>query len=269
MFEKIIEIKGEKTGPVSIILAGVHGDERCGVEAMGKVLKNLEIKKGRVLFGYGNPRAIAANRRFVESNLNRMFRENNLLSIKEKSSYEYRRARLLKKYLNQASALLDLHASSIPKSRSFAICEDNAKSIVEYLPADLIVSGFDAVEPGGTDYYMNKLGKIGICLEAGYGPDLKSVKIAEEGIYAFLKARGHLENNLVSRRQSRIRIYEKYYSKTANFFLTKSFENFEVVAENQIIGTDSKKKIRAAKRSLILFAHNCRKIGSEAFLLGE
>ena len=197
-----------------------------------------------------------------------MFNCDEQLTMSEKESYEYGRAQFLKNYLNKSEALLDIHASSIPNSRAFAICEANAKEIIKFFPIDLVVSGFDKVEPGGTDYYMNSIGRVGICLECGYINDPRSTKIAEESVFAFLKARGHMTNNLVAQKQSYVRMFEKYFAKTDKFTLSKSFENFEVLRENYIIGIDGQEEVRTSKRSLILFAHNGTKVGDEVFLLG-
>lgn len=269
MYEDITELRGKEKGPTSIILAGVHGDERCGVEILKKTLLNLEIASGRVLFGYGNPKAIEVNRRFTEANLNRMFKDTTQLSKDEKQSYEYARAQFLKTYLDQADALLDIHASFTPRSTPFIICEMNAKDIVKYLPVDLVVSGFDNVEPGGTDHYMNRTGKIGICVECGYLNDPKSIQTAEESIIAFLKARGHLPNNIPPKKQSHIRVYDLYTTETNNFTLSKPFNDFEELLKDQIIGTDGKNDVFAQKESVILFARNVQEAGDEAFLLGE
>jgi len=269
MFEKIIQLTGKKKGLTSIILAGVHGNEKCGVIALKKILPNLKIEKGRVFVGFGNPRALKTNKRFTEANLNRMFKKNSLLSKKEKESYEYKRAQFLKKYLRKADALLDLHATTTTNSKPFVICEKNSKKIVKYLPVRLVVSGFNKVEPGGTDYYLNNLGKIGICVECGYNQDPKSVKVAQKNILAFLKARGHLVNNLQPKKQKHIRMYSLYLTKTNNFTLAKSFVNFEKITKGQLVGLDGTKKVRAKKNSIILFACNRKKSNEEAFLLGK
>lgn len=263
MFEEIIQVTGNTSGPTSIILAGVHGDEKCGVEALQNIIPNLEIESGMVFFAYGNPLAIAKNVRYTESNLNRMF------SVNAQSSYEYQRAQFLKTYLDKADVLLDLHASSIPGSKVFAICEPNAAGIVDYLPTDLVVIGFDAIEPGATDGYMNNNGKIGICLECGYYKDPKSTNLAEQAIFNFLKARGHITGDVRSVKQSYVRMFKKYYATTDNFKLAKSFENFEVVESGQLIGTDGQIEITADNRCLILFANDGRYVGEEVFLLGE
>jgi len=269
MFEEIAQLVGKGKGPISIILAGVHGDEKCGVETLEKILSALEIERGRVLFGYGNPRAIKINKRFTEANLNRMFKNYNLLSKNEKESYEYKRAQFLKIYFSQADALLDIHMSFTPKSRPFIICEANAKGIIEYLPIDLIVSGFDKVEPGGTDYYMNSIGKIGVCVECGYLGSPESAEIAERSILAFLEARRHISNNATPAKQSYIQMYDLYTIKTNNFTLSKPFNDFEEISKDQIIGIDGRKQVRVEKDSVILFARNRKQVGEEAFLLGE
>ena len=269
MYEKVIIIKGKDKGPTSMILAGVHGNEICGVKALEKLIPCLNINAGKLIIAFGNPKAIRLNVRFTEANLNRMFKKNSQLTGKEKSSYEYKRAQYLKKYLNQVDCLLDIHASTTPNSQSFIICEPNARTIAKYLPTRVIVSGFDDVEPGGTDYYMNKAGKIGICLECGYLRSSRSKIIAEKGILAFLNARGNLNTSKAIRKQSHIQMYEKYYTKTDNFKLSKKFSDFEKLDAGQIIGFDGKNLIKAPKSSIILFAQNVNKIGGEAFLLGK
>jgi succinylglutamate desuccinylase len=269
MLEKIIKIKGSTKGPTSIILAGVHGNEKCGILALKKIIPSLKIERGQVFFGYGNPQAIKKNIRFIDSNLNRIFKDGDLLSTADKHSYEYKRAQYLKKYLDRADALLDIHASHTPNSIPFIVCEKNAKEIVKYLPVDLIVSGFDKIQPGGTDYYMNKIGKISVCVECGYFEDSKSTQIAEKIIYAFLKARGHIINNNTPRKQSHIKISSIYTTKTNAFKLTKQFKDFEKITKGQLIGIDGKKEVLTKQTGVILFARNRNQAGEEAFLLGK
>ncbi|MBI4086990.1 succinylglutamate desuccinylase/aspartoacylase family protein [Candidatus Kaiserbacteria bacterium] len=268
MLEDMIEFRGKEPGPTSVILGGVHGNETCGVEAIRNILPNLAIEKGRVFIGYGNPRAIAANQRFTEANLNRMFKPDDQLSQREKESYEYGRAQFLKTYLNQADALLDIHASRVQHSRRFVICEDNGLPTAKYLPADLVVSGLDAVQPGGTDYYMNSIGKIGVCIECGYLGDPESTDMAVKSIFSFLATRGHVTRETSSREQSRLQVFYMYVTKSSSFSLAKPFEDFETLREGQLIGQDGIEEIHAPRDCVILFSGNRQKAGDEAFLLG-
>ena len=267
--EKFVELRGVEDGPTSVILAGVHGDERGGIEALKELLPDLTIQKGRVFLGYGNPRAIVENKRFTEANLNRMFKDDSLLSLEERGSYEYARAQVIKTYLDEASALLDLHASYVPDSPPFIICEPNAQEIVEHLPTDTVVAGFDAVQPGGTDYYMNAKGGAGICVECGYLSDKDSVGVAKDAILRFLAARGHISGNFISIDKTYFSIYEMYVTKSSEFKLAKKFRDFDTLPPGTLIGLDGSMEISAPKESMILFARDCNGAGQEAFLLGE
>jgi len=269
MNTEIIEVKGRESGPASMILAGVHGNEKCGVKALQNLLPSLQITRGTVFIGYGNPLAIERGVRFLDSNLNRMFKPSELLSEKDRASYEYDRAKFLKTYLARSGALLDVHASLAPNSRPFVICESNAQGIVEYLPADLVVSGCDQVEPGGADYYMNSIGKIGICIECGYAAAAQSIRTAAESILSFLQARGHIENRQIARKQSYIKVRGIYITKTDSFILSKPFADFEEISAGQLIGIDGEEEVRAERDSLIFFARNRGRAGDEAFLVGE
>jgi succinylglutamate desuccinylase len=265
MNQEFIELKGNINGPISIIVVGVHGNEACGVFALEELLPTLKINAGTVWFCLGNPLAFDREDRQVDVNLNRLFREE--LTEEEKNSYEFGRMQFLKQYLDRADALLDVHASFTPEAKPFVICEDNAFSVVSHFPVDLVVSGFDEHEPGGTDYYMNKLGKIGICVECGYFGDQQSTANAKKSILAFLQMRGHLPLEQEPREQSKIRIFKLYKTKTANFVLEKQFADFEPLGKGQLIGMDGSEEIRAEKDCQILFALSREERGKEAFLL--
>jgi predicted deacylase len=198
-----------------------------------------------------------------------MFKSDALLSKEERNSYEYDRAQYLKQHLRSANALLDIHASNTPESRPFLICEQNAYGIANELPIDLIVSGFDVLQPGGTDCYMNAHGKIGMCVECGYAKDPDGLNIAEEYLFSFLIAQGNLLGSTKKRKQSHIQMKSMYLTKTDRFSLVKDFDDFEKVKAGQIIGTDGDEMITAPSDAIILFARNRDKISEEAFLLGK
>lgn len=267
-------VKGRNNGKNVLILGGVHGDELPGIWAIENVLPKINIKNGLITYGIANPRAVKIHKRFTEENLNRMFYDKNAI---DKNSYEYKRAQELKKIMNKHDILLDLHSSSIKDTPAFAICEPNSYNIVKSLPVEYIVSGFDEHEPGGTDYYMNKIGKIGICIECGYHSNKESKKIAEQSIYNLLT---HLNmiNDIMTRstqtsnyknKQKYYKVFYKHFAKTNTFKLKKYFKNFENLRKNELIGYDGITEVRAQKDAIILFAHNGSKIGDEVFLLAE
>lgn len=268
---KIINcLNGDEEGPISTIIACTHGNELCGLSAFKKLIPILKIEKGQVFFIIGNPNAVVINDRFDEANLNRMYKPVEEYTEDEKHLYEYNRAQFLKYYLNISDALLDIH-SSWNKSEPFVICEKNAIDIVKFLPDDFkrIVYGFDSIEPGGTDYYMNSIGKIGICVECGQHDDVKTSLVAENAIISFLKSRGHISSDLKSNlNREFIQMNLLYHTKTDSFKLAKEFDDFDYLKENQLIGFDGGLEIRAKNDSYIIFAKNRNTKGEEAFLSG-
>lgn len=267
--EEIIELSGKEKGGTSIILVGVHGNETCGPQALDTLLPYLSITAGKVIFIYANPRAIMQGARQTEANLNRMFKPDDQLTAEQLASYEYRRAQELKPYLEQADVLLDIHSSSNPDSVPFIICERNGFSIAQSLPGDRAVFGFDQVEPGGTDYYMNSIGKIGLCIECGYSQDPRAVTVAKDAITNFLTLRGHIQGPVATYRKRVIQMYQLYISKTDRLTLAEPFADFAEINKGKSIALDGDTPLTTEKDSIILFAQNCGKVGEEAFLLGE
>jgi succinylglutamate desuccinylase len=260
---------GKYAGSVSVIMAGVHGNEPCGIRAMVEVLSQTQIEYGTVHFIVGNPRASNKKIRFTEMDLNRAFRRD--LCYKEKSAYERARAEHLKHYLDGASALLDIHSSGTPNSRPFVICEENALPIARMLPVEIMVSGFDAVCPGGTDEYMNRQGKIGICIECGQNEDPQAITRAKEAILAFLEVRGHISErpqSKVSELNRRVKINMIYITRT-NFVLAKAWPDFGYVNYGDLIGHDGGFPVYSERDGVILFPDNCNTADEEAFYFGH
>lgn len=271
MEETYIRLEGKIPGGTSLLLVGTHGDERCGIEAIEHLLPKLNIQKGTVLIEYGNPRAIEQNIRYTEANLNRMFKPDSQLTSQEKESYEYARAQYLKALMHEAEVLLDIHASFTPESKPFLICEPNAFEIAAQLPFDTVVSGFDMVEPGGTDYYMNSNGKIGLTAECGYLGNISTTDYAIETILRFLEARDHIssvEKDVAISLQEHINMHALYLTKTEAFKLGRPFADFEHISKGTLIGIDGEVPITAQEDSIILFARDRERVGEEAFLLG-
>jgi uncharacterized protein len=261
-------IRGESPGPISIILGGVHGDETCGVDIVMLLQRNLYIEKGTVYLCIGNPRAVEQNRRYTEQNLNRMFRPATEYSAEVRSSYEFQRAQELKAVLLKGDALLDLHASPTLGSPFFAICEENAMGIVSQMPLAKVASGFNAVEPGGTDYFMSSNDRIGVCVECGYQGDPTTRERASQVVDSFLKTRGHIDGPVsLQASQEYFRLYRIYYSKSDTFRLAKSFFDFEFLAKGSLLGVDGNEKVVVDSDSYVLFAQNCDRKGAEAVLL--
>lgn len=268
----LITIKGSKPGPTVSILVGIHGDEICGPKALQKLLPKLKIKTGKVFFVYGNLLAIKKGVRQINLNLNRCFKPISEFTKQEKKSYEFKRAQIIKKYLDQSSTFLDIHSSSSKESIPFIICEKHSFDWAKKLPFSLRSSGWDKLEPGGTDYYGNKQKKIAICVECGYHNNPKAVNKAIESIKTFLQLTGNLSKPKKSwpkTNQKYIKVYKIYHTKTDHFALIKKFADFQWLPKNTTIGFDGNQPIKNSQAGYIIFARSQQKKQAEAFLLGK
>ncbi len=269
--KNIITIQGSLPGKTLTIVAGIHGNEICGIKAFEELIPKLKINAGKVNFVYGNVKAIEKNKRQIDVNLNRIFKPEKGLSKKEKESYEYQRAKELKKIFNQSDALLDIHSSRNKKSIPFAIVAAKNFSLAKKMPFKIISSNWDKIEPGGTDDYMNRQNKINICAECGYNLDLKSILMAKKIILIFLQLMGNITPTikLPDYKQKSIKAYSVYQNKNKHFRLAKKFKDFEKIKKNTLIGFDGKEKIYCHNDSYIIFARNCKNINEDAFVLGK
>ncbi|MFA5270110.1 MAG: succinylglutamate desuccinylase/aspartoacylase family protein [Patescibacteria group bacterium] len=267
----VITLTGSQPGKTVTIMGGVHGDEVCGVQIIDKLRRNLKVDRGTVHLIYGNPRAIQAGKRFVEVNLNRVFREPSELNEKQGVSYEAKRARELMPYLVASDALLDIHSSNTPDSPPFVICEANSYELAKHFPFATISSGWDVLEPGGTDAYVNTGGGQGITVECGYHLDPKAPEIAEETAWEFLKLMGAIDGEQPLPKvpiQTHIQVWHIHITKH-NFRPARVFQDFEWLQPNELIGHDGDEQVMAPAASCILFCRKREDPGEEAFLLGR
>lgn len=268
--EGVTIIEGEEKGEALTIMVGVHGNEVGGILALKEIIPQLHIKRGVVHFILGNPRAIEKNVRFIDENLNRLFVAENKLNEQQKKSYERKRAIELIPYLRESKALLDLHASASVHTTPFLICESHSFEIAKKLPFSIRSSGWDVLEPGGADWFMNQNGGSGICAECGFLNDPQSKNVASQAIYAFLSFFGAIENlpgelNIKKQRE----IFVNYIYKThENFTPQKDFKDFDLVKKEQPIGSDGRKVIVAPEDGVVIFVRKREKPNEEAFLFG-
>lgn len=270
--DSVLIVESSVAGPMSAIIVGVHGNEPCGPDALKKILPTLKLDAGTLYIILANPRALKEKVRFTEFNLNRAFKDTSEYKASIKKTYEYKRAQYIKRILNNVEATLDLHSTK-NKSDPFIICEKNALSLVSNFPKRITrtVSGFAKVQPGATDDYMYRHGKIGITVECGMHTDKRASNIAEQAIMTFLKNRGHIKDkkiNTIKSNREHLTVKKLYITKT-NFVLAKEQDDFVWIKKGYVIGFDGTKKIIAPYDSYLLFAHNCNNSDMEAFLLAK
>lgn len=264
-------LEGTVPGKDVVIIAGIHGNEPCGMRAFDEILPTLAIDAGRVTFMLGNPKAIERGVRFIDANLNRLFKPDELIPDTQKSSYEYARSRELMPLLAQADFVLDIHSSGTVGSTPFAICDRQRVSETRILPFPILSYGWDTLEPGGTDDFVTGRGGFGVCVECGYHEDAEAVVRAQASIFAFLAMSGALQ--LSSESDSGVAQQEievlRIHKTATNFTPSRFFSDFEKVSSGMLLGRDGEEEITAPFDGVVIFVRTRLAPGEEAFILGR
>jgi succinylglutamate desuccinylase len=96
------------------IVGGTHGNELTGVYAIERFRQLPDLIKRQsfeCMTLVANPRAIAANRRYIDRDLNRSFDSEDLVNP-GLTNYEEQRAKEIAKELQSADLIIDLHSST-------------------------------------------------------------------------------------------------------------------------------------------------------------
>ncbi len=199
-------LKANQVGPEIVIYGGIHGNEPAGVEAIIKFCQLLELSKinhisGSITFILGNPAAYILDRRFVDSNLNRVFDLSPVdypevfapvpktKTILQKSNYEKTRAREIQTYLSSLSRLdysLDLHSVSVGDLR-MAIChQSQIQFLSEFTSFDIQWAYSSKCMTGTTMDEGIRRGAWSYVIECGNHSDPEAFKFGLEHILRLL-----------------------------------------------------------------------------------
>jgi hypothetical protein len=161
----IWQVQGSNPSPHFIVLGGVHGDEKTGIEVVKKLHSLFSSEKQRLAQGtltliLGNEEAIRMNKRGTspEHNLNRMFTEYHL-SGPVLDFYESHRAQELAPLLKSADVSIDIHSTSVP-SQPFLPCAFTPRHerIYKWFDAGIVLTDPDYIlggERATTDEYVD------------------------------------------------------------------------------------------------------------------
>lgn len=140
-----------------LIIGGLHGNEPLGIEVCKK-LKKMKIPNVDIL--YGNGKAIRANKRFIERDLNRVFPGNT-------ESYEGRRAKQIMLTCKKYDFVIDFHNTNCPKNNCGFVGGNNwqdAGNLASFLKLKrLIIADYDCI---------NKYVKNCLSVEVSIGDEL-------------------------------------------------------------------------------------------------
>ncbi len=170
-----------KPGPTLLVLGSVHGNEKCGTQAIGRAAMELRsgifsLDKGKLVVApICNPEAYRRNKRYHEVNLNRVVKKHDKPSL-----YEHGLANELTAIIDGCDLMLDLH-SYTGGVKPFLFVEYDTPDERAYAAAMRIphwVKGWNALYhdkaelwQGDTCTYAFEKGKLAILVECGQHDD--------------------------------------------------------------------------------------------------
>lgn len=159
------------------IAGGTHGNELTGVYLVKKFRQNPDLiarSSFETLAFLANPQAIAAVRRYVDTDLNRCF-DRGTLQKPEVGTYEEQRAQDLYQTLVGTAAsrvdfLLDLHSTTANMGLTVILVNQhpfNLQLAAHLVATDPAVKVYSAYQPGKPLTFLNSLCELGFAIEVG------------------------------------------------------------------------------------------------------
>jgi succinylglutamate desuccinylase len=222
----VVKISEDLTGPHVVMFGGAHGDEVSGVHAIEKLLfdffgGNRALTRGSLTLARCNDHALAAERRYIKHNLNRLFREDYGVEI-DRASYEFNRAQQLKTVLRDCNYFLDFHSAPIAQE-PFLVAERGAVQFFAKLGIPRIITGWNKFSGGAiggdAENYANAQGAKSATLESGSHFEKRSNDVAYRTAISLLSLLGMIVG-VEEQAATQAQIFEIYA------VVTKEFDDF-------------------------------------------
>ena len=267
-------------GPRLVCVAGVHGNEPAGVAAVERVAARLAASGARLDGGLvalaGNLQALAAGRRFLDRDLNRMWSEQGLAAARAGARATREDEELaaldaeLEREIDAAPGrvvLLDLHTTS-GTGPAFVVLDDalaNRRFALAF-PVPLVL-GLEEELVGTLVFHLASRGVTCVAFEGGRHDDPASVERCAAAIWLALEAVGMLPRGLRAEadaarrllRESRgagPQLFEVLYRHRIGprdeFRMSPGYASFDEVERGQSLAVDRNGTVVSPLRGRIL-----------------
>jgi predicted deacylase len=275
-----------KAGPKIVLMGAIHGNEVCGTQAIQQLIDNLhtgtvKLERGSLLLiPVANPKAYKQGTRFVEKNLNRIFKK-----TEHPHSYEETLANQLTELLQDCDILIDfhsIHTQGWPFAMHFDFFTDIEEQIIKASGVPFVIKGWDTAYArslsGATDKgqskhtvsFMHDLGKIGIGIECGQHEDENSIVVASDTINRLLAYFGLIDRQFeITDHQKTVYLEHVYFRQSEQDLFKQDFYHGQILAKGDVIAHCVDGDILCPKDNMmILFPRPQCPVGEEWFYMG-
>jgi predicted deacylase len=298
----VVPADGAARGTLLLVLGGVHGNEPAGVRAIRRVLAELERlgKKvnGRFVGLTGNTRALAQGRRFISTDLNRLWTDERLASlggsgapVRDPEALE-QRALLgaFEQHMNadwERVVLLDLHSTSAG-GPPFTIVSDTLQNrpIAFGLPVPVLLGLEERIQGTLLSWFADQ-GHVALCLEGGQNDLPSTVDHHVSALWLTLVSTGLLRPEdvpdlelhrarLTNSARSLPAVVELRYryglQEGVHFEMRPGFQNFQPVGRGEVLArvdTGNGPRDVASPMAGRLLMPRYQALGDDGFFLGR
>jgi predicted deacylase len=290
---------GSGSGPTIVVTAGLHGNEPAGIFAFIDFLEELRTNspplKGKVIGLAGNLAALQKGVRFIDADLNRLWRSETVQSNGCQSGQpasepcsELRELRELyaeiKRILATESGpfyFVDLHTTS-SVSPPFIPFDDTLsnREFIRRFPVPGIL-GIEEYLPGTLLSYLLRYGVVAFGYEAGRHDDPRSVEFHRAMLALCLERAGCLDRSYVPQWTQKEELLKSGTKDVGGFYeirfrylidpdeqfsMLPGFKSFQPIHRNQTVAKNKRGQI-AARESGQIFMPLYQSQGAEGFFI--
>ncbi|MCA9798793.1 MAG: succinylglutamate desuccinylase/aspartoacylase family protein [Cyanobacteria bacterium HKST-UBA04] len=269
-------------GPVIVAIGSMHGNEPGGVLAAERVLSRLANDtppfNGTLIALKGNVTAYEANQRFITRDLNRLWYEPELASLrtidpKDMSAEDRQQKALFQlfEHLHNLSSepviFIDLHSTS-SHSHPFCMAADTLRNrrIAFQLPLPLVL-GLEESINGTMLGLLSDWGHITMAVEGGQHVHPNTSFNLESVVWLALVLAGNLDKTDLAdydKHENRLKKLAKGFPSVSEvryrhkvepgdrFIMEPGFSNFQPVKQDTLLAQDCEGPILAAESGLVL-----------------
>lgn len=301
----VVEIELAEAEVVLLCVAGLHGNEPLAVEALTNVAQRIMSGVCPIhgsFFGYrGNLQALAAQRRFIDSDLNRMWTESHFTQLTkfsglDKESWDLLRPREIKELFDLRTQILsvvqsakrrgqevvfvDIHTTSAD-GPPFAVVhgDPRTREFISEIPLPAL-GGLQAQIDGILSTWVSSLGAMAMTIEGGGHRGVKTVEMIETILWQVLRQLDMVEVLPEEVAENRSELMERFsdlppyfeiryhhaISKEDRFRMRPGFLNLDRITLGQALGDDRNGVVRAPLEGRILLPLY-QEEGSDGFLV--
>lgn len=281
-----------------IVFAGIHGNEKAGIEALKELFKEFEENNvefdGTILGVAGNVKALEANSRFIHKDLNRQWY---LTKIRKLGALPYGMLNtsedveqkqildLILEIVNDKGKelmLIDLHTTSA-KGGCFTITNSHPRSSFYALKIPVpVIDGMIGKISGTTLEYFDQIGLPAVAFEAGQHVEPEAVKRIKAALVSIFMHANCVAPEVMEQYQDDFDKMEREYEhlpkqvnviyrhpveEEENFVMNEGYINFQEIKEGEVLANDKHGEIISHKDGLILMPLYQKKGGDGFFIV--